>query len=75
MTYSERIIKLRWKMLLTQHEFANVLGVSLPAVSKWENSKSEPSDHSKEKLNILFIRYNITDEKDPIFSKTIIKKS
>lgn len=69
MTYSKKIYKLRWKMLLTQQELASILGVSLPALSKWENNKSKPKDINKAKLDILFTKYNITDDKDSIFDQ------
>ena len=35
MTYAEAIKKLRSKMLLTQMEFADYLGVSFASINRW----------------------------------------
>lgn len=50
MKYSEIIKTLRVKMLLTQMEFASVLGVSFESVNRWENGKNEPSFKVKRKI-------------------------
>ena len=41
--YAEVIKKLRDKMLLSQEEFAKVLGVSYASINRWENGKHEPT--------------------------------
>ena len=41
--YAEAIKKLRDKMLLSQEEFAKVLGVSYASINRWENGKHEPT--------------------------------
>ena len=43
MRYSEAIKKLRKKMLVTQSELANILGVSFASVNRWENEEHEPT--------------------------------
>ena len=53
MTYAEAIEKLRKKMLLTQTEFANLLGVSFGTVNRWESGKYEPTMKIKRKLAII----------------------
>ena len=43
MTYAEAIKKLRNKMLLTQMEFAEYLGVSFASINRWETGRFEPT--------------------------------
>lgn len=43
MTYAEAIKKLRKKMMLTQTELADQLGVSFGTVNRWESGKYDPS--------------------------------
>lgn len=50
MDYSNLIKELRNKMLLTQTEFADLLGVSFGSVNRWENGKYEPTIKAKRKL-------------------------
>jgi len=54
MTYSEKIKKLREVLLITQQELADVLGVSVVTVNRWENGKFEPTMKEKRKLARLF---------------------
>ncbi len=62
MVYSEAIRILRNKMLLTQTEFAEYLGVSFGTVNRWESGKFEPTMKLKRKLAPLFEKYNIAVE-------------
>ena len=57
--YAEVIKKLRDKMLLSQEEFAKVLGVSYASINRWENGKHEQTIKIKRKLRSLFNEYNI----------------
>ncbi len=59
MIYAEAIEKLRKKMLLTQTEFADLLGVSFGTVNRWENGKYEPTMKMKRKLVPYFKKYKI----------------
>ena len=59
MKYCELIKKLRLKLLLTQVEFASLLGVSFESVNRWENDKNEPTMKIKRKLAQLFKENNI----------------
>ena len=43
MTYQEAIKKLRKKLILSQTEFAELLGVSFQSINRWENGKSKPN--------------------------------
>lgn len=63
MVYSEAIKTLRKKLILSQTEFAKLLGVSYVAVNRWEFGHSEPTIKSKRKLAPYFKNYKIeTDE-------------
>lgn len=54
MRYAEAIKNLRKKLLLTQNEFAELLGVKLVTVSRWESGKFEPTMKMKRKFRELF---------------------
>lgn len=62
MKYAVAIKKLRKKLLLTQNEFAELLGVKLVTVSRWESGKFEPTMRVKRKLRELFEKNNIETE-------------
>lgn len=57
----DKIKKLREKMLLTQTEFAELLGVSFETVNRYENGKSIPTMKVKRKLAELFKQYEIEE--------------
>lgn len=59
MKYAEAIKKLRNKMILTQTEFAKMLGVSFGAANRWESGKFKPTTKTKRKLALLFEKYGI----------------
>jgi len=54
MKYPELIKELRNKLLLTQTEFAALVGVSYETVNRWENGKNEPTMKCKRTLAVLF---------------------
>lgn len=62
MTYPEAIKKLRNKMLMTQTEFAEFLGVKFGTVNRWEAGEYEPTMKTKRKLAPLFKEHNIDVE-------------
>lgn len=62
MKYPEAIKKLRNKMLLTQTEFACLLGVKFGTVNRWEAGAYEPTMKTKRKLAPLFEKYDIEVE-------------
>ena len=43
MNYSKAIKELRQKLLVSQTELAEMLGVSFATVNRWENGHFEPS--------------------------------
>lgn len=54
MTYAQKIKKLREVLLITQQELADLLGVSIVTVNRWENGKFEPTMKEKRKLSKMF---------------------
>lgn len=64
MDYASIIKKLRNKLLLTQAEFAELLGVSFESVNRWENSKNEPTMKMKRKIVQLCNENNIAYESE-----------
>ena len=62
MNYSKDLKKLREKMLLTQTEFGNLLGVSFETVNRWENGKYEPTRMVKERIKIICEENNVNLE-------------
>ena len=62
MTYAEAIKKIRSKMLLTQMEFAQFLGVSFASINRWETGRFEPTMKIKRKLAPLFKEYRLEVE-------------
>lgn len=62
MKYAEAVKALRKKMILSQMEFADYLGISFGTVNRWENAKFTPTVKTKRKLAPLFEKYNIEVE-------------
>lgn len=62
MNYSAAIKALRKKMLVTQSELADILGVSFASVNRWENEEHEPTMKIKRKLAMLFKKHNLSVE-------------
>lgn len=59
MNYAEAVKALRKKMILSQMEFADYLGVSFGTVNRWENGKFTPTVKAERKLAPLFKKYEI----------------
>lgn len=57
--YAIAIKELRTKMMLSQQEFAKVLGVSFASINRWENGVHEPTIKTKRKLRALFKEYDV----------------
>lgn len=53
--YAIKIKEYRERKFLTQEEFAKILGVSVPCVTRWENGKYKPTMQVKKKLYQLFM--------------------
>ena len=50
MNYAELTKKLRDKLILTQTEFGELLGVSFTTVNRWEKGKNEPTTKQKRRI-------------------------
>lgn len=59
MTYTQKIKRLREVLLITQQELADLLGVSIVTVNRWENGKYEPTMRIKRKIVELCKANNI----------------
>ena len=57
--YPVAIKELRSKMLLSQKEMAQLLGVSFASINRRENGLHEPTIKLKRKLRALFREYDI----------------
>lgn len=62
MDYPKLLKAYREKVLITQEEFAQKLGVSYVTLNRWENGKFEPTMKMKRKLNKLFIKESLIKE-------------
>lgn len=62
MDYTMLIKKLRDKLILTQTEFAALLGVSYPTVCRWEKGIHDPTTKVKRKIVELCKENNIKFE-------------
>lgn len=62
MNYPKMLRKYREKVLLTQTELAEKLGVSFASVNRWEQGLFEPTMKSKRKLRELFKEAGIKEE-------------
>ena len=62
MDYSKLIKELRGKLILSQTELAELLGVSFASVNRWEQGHHEPTIKSKRKLVALCQKHKIKIE-------------
>lgn len=51
MTFSEQVKSVRAKLLLSQEQLADKLGVSYVTISRWETKETEPSFLTRAKFN------------------------
>lgn len=57
--YPKALVELRAKLNISQHELADLFGVSYPSVSRWENGHFEPTKIVKFKVDNLLKDNNI----------------
>lgn len=57
--YSKAILELRAKLNLSQAKLANLLGVSFPSISRWENGHYAPTILVKVRLDKLLKEHGI----------------
>ena len=63
MNYQKIVKGLRGKLILSQVELANLLGVSFSSINRWETGKHEPTIKVKRKIAALCKENNIDIEK------------
>lgn len=51
--YSMALVELRSKLNISQHELADLLGVSYPSISRWENKHFKPTKIVKFRVDKL----------------------
>ena len=59
MEYKDAIKELRKRMLVSQSELAEILGVSFAIVNRWEQGLHQPTFATKRKLKKLFDKNKI----------------
>lgn len=57
--YQKMIVSLRNKLILSQEEFAKLLGVSFASVNKWERGHHEPTIKVKRKIIELCKKHKV----------------
>ena len=60
--YPKALVELRAKLNISQHELADLLEVSYPSVSRWENGHFEPTKIVKVRVDKLLKENNIKIE-------------
>ena len=50
MKYQHLVKELRIKLILTQQEFAELLGVSFASINRWESGRHEPTIKVKRRI-------------------------
>lgn len=81
MEIGEVIRKYRKEKHLTQEEMANCLGVTVPAVSKWENGHTQPDADTLMRLCCIYHIDNILEifgyksQKKAVFNLTTQEKN
>jgi len=59
MKYKELVKRIREKLIITQGELAELLGVSFASINRWETGKHEPTTKIKRKIVELCRANNI----------------
>ena len=62
MNYAKKIKQYRDKELLTQQQFAKMLGVGVVNISRWERGHYEPTLETKRKLKVLFDKAGMSED-------------
>jgi len=64
MEYKKLVKKIREKLIITQAELADFLGVSFASINRWETGKHEPTTKIKRKIIELCIANSIDLEEE-----------
>lgn len=57
--YQKAVKELRDKLIMTQKEFANLLGVSFASINRWETGTNKPTTEAKRKIVKLCKENNV----------------
>ncbi len=57
--YQKAVKDLRDKLIMTQAEFANMLGVSFTSINRWENGQNRPTTTARKQIVELCKENNI----------------
>lgn len=57
--YQKAVKDLRDKLIMTQAEFAKMLGVSFTSINRWENGLNRPTTTARKQIVELFKENNI----------------
>ena len=64
MNYSYDTKKLREKLMISQKELADLLGVSFETVNRWENGHHKPTYKYQRKLKKLYEKSDLGDSEN-----------
>ncbi len=64
MNWALIVKNLREKLILSQTEFAELLGVSFGTVNRWENGKYEPTIKMKKEITKLCKKNKVNTEEE-----------
>lgn len=62
MDFKKIVRELRTKLIMTQEEFAALLGVSFASINRWETGKHEPTIKIKRRIVALCKENNVAVE-------------
>ena len=62
--YQKAVKELRDKLIMTQQEFADYLGVSFASINRWESGTNKPTTVAKRKIVELCNKNNIELESE-----------
>ena len=62
MDFPKEIKRIRQRSVLTQQEFANVIGVSFSTVNRWESGRSKTNLKAMNSINSFCVDNNISYE-------------
>ena len=62
MSFPEEIKRIRQRTFLTQHDFANKIGVAFSTVNRWESGRAKPNLRAMKSINAFCLENNIPYE-------------
>lgn len=62
MEFKDKAKHVRKRLMMSQTDFAGIMGVSFAAVNRWENGKTKPNYRQQRKLQEICEKNEITFE-------------